>query len=70
MREGELLPLKWTDIDLMSGAIQVRRNRAKMVHGRADKDPKTRTRRQPMVGAACALRRRLLPPLSNIEHSN
>src|SRR5262245_51505584 len=28
MREGELLPLKWTDIGLMSGANQVRRNRA------------------------------------------
>src|SRR5262245_2800041 len=57
MREGELLALKWTDIDLSSGALQVRRNRAKLLHGRADKDPKTtsgrrRLRVTPTAGAA------------------
>jgi len=46
MREGELLALKWPDIDLNAGALQVRRNRAKMLRGRADKEPKTDSSRR------------------------
>src|SRR5262249_49405199 len=46
MREGELLALKWADSDRTRAAIRVRGNRAKMVHGRADKDRKATSGRR------------------------
>lgn len=42
MREGELLALRWREVDLTCGTLQVRRNRTRVEKGYADGQPKTK----------------------------
>jgi len=47
MRRGELLGLKWQDIDLDKGSLQVRRTMGRVVgHGDVTSEPKTASSRR------------------------
>jgi integrase len=41
MREGEIIALKWPDVDLAKGTLQVRRGRQRTLSGYVDGNPKT-----------------------------
>jgi integrase len=41
MREGEIIALKWSDVDLAKGSLQVRRGRQRTLKGYVDGNPKT-----------------------------
>jgi integrase len=41
MREGEIIALKWPDVDLAKGALRVRRGRQRTLKGYIDGNPKT-----------------------------
>ncbi|TAK36588.1 MAG: hypothetical protein EPO21_02195 [Chloroflexota bacterium] len=47
MRQGELLGLKWQDVDLAAGVVQVRRSLGRVAHqGFVEREPKSaRSRR-------------------------
>ena len=63
MRQGELLGLRWRDLDLEAGSVRVQTSLQRTPHGFELAEPKTaRSRRQIMLGEAAraALRRRRL----------
>jgi integrase len=55
MREGELLALKWRDVDLTCGAIQVTHNRTRAEHGYVDGATKTKASQARTVLSETAL---------------
>lgn len=60
MRQGELLALRWRDVDADSGSLHIRSSLQRLPHGLAFAEPKSaKSRRQVMLteGALAALRR-------------
>jgi len=60
MRQGELLALRWQDVDLEAGTVQVRGTLQRTAAGLVVQEPKTRTSRRlvALTGAAVAALRR------------
>jgi integrase len=70
MRQGELLALKWNDVDLESGLLCVRRTLTRTGGSYAFGEPKTKKSRRSIrltSGAAEALRRHLSSQLEEME---
>jgi integrase len=58
LRQGELLGLKWSDIDLDAGTLQVRRTQSESRVGRIEEEPKNgRGRRIELSQSVCEVLR-------------
>lgn len=71
MRQGELLALKWDDVDLEGGLLRVRRTLTKAGKTYVTGEPKTTKSRRAIrltTGAADALRNHLSRQLEEMEH--
>jgi len=49
MRQGETLALKWIDVDLSAGFVQVKQGRSRAIKGFVDANPKTKRGRRKIV---------------------
>jgi integrase len=71
MRQGELLALKWDDVDLEGGVLRVRRTLTHSEEGLVLGEPKTKKSRRTIrltAGAVRALRDHLSRQLEEMEH--
>jgi integrase len=70
MRQGELLALKWDDVDVENGVLRVRRTLTRMGGSYALGEPKTKKSRRTIrltTGAAETLRQHLARQLEEME---
>ncbi len=71
LRQGELLALRWEDIDLEAGALRVRRTLTRTKGTYSTGEPKTKKSRRTVrltTGAVAALRGHLERQLEEIDH--
>jgi integrase len=72
MRQGEILALKWDDVDLEGGILRVRRTLTKVGKSYVTGEPKTKKSRRTIrltTGAVDALRAHLVRQLEEMEHA-
>jgi integrase len=55
MRQGESLALKWADVDLTAGHLQVKQGRSRALKGFTDASPKTRSGRRKILLTSTAV---------------
>lgn len=56
MRRGELVALRWSDIDFEQAVVYVRRTLTRVIgHGYVETEPKTRTSRRKIILPGIAL---------------